>query len=155
MFLETYIGEVNAIVKFPIHAPALPVSSKVYGSSCLLAPPRPSINLQTHQEPQTLPTMGLFNKRNTAAPADTTTATGTPQHREKKGIFASKGQHGGARAWNSRPTFGAWIKATALDIVTMAVLGAIGLGVYFADPAPSRSFPGGSPYSAFLTRRKC
>lgn len=26
----------------------------------------------------------------------------------------------------------------------MAVMGAIGLGVYFADPAPSRSFPGES-----------
>ncbi|KAF9697130.1 hypothetical protein EKO04_005104 [Ascochyta lentis] len=85
--------------------------------------------------------MGLFNKKNTAAAADTTTATGT-HHREKKsGIFANKNAHGGAGAWNSRPTFGAWIKATALDIVTMAVLGAIGLGVYFADPAPSRSFP--------------
>ncbi|KAJ8110591.1 hypothetical protein OPT61_g6606 [Boeremia exigua] len=85
--------------------------------------------------------MGFFSKRNTAAAADTTTATGS-HHREKKaGIFGSKNEHGGARAWNSRPTFGAWIKATALDIVTMAILGAIGLGVYFADPAPSRSFP--------------
>ena len=87
--------------------------------------------------------MGLFNKRNTAAAADTTTATGT-HHREKKaGVFAPKNGRGGAQAWNSRPTFGAWIKATALDIVTMVVLGVIGLGVYFADPAPSRSFPGG------------
>ena len=84
--------------------------------------------------------MGLFNKKNTAAPADTTTATGSHEPREKKGIFASK-HHGGEKAWNSRPTFGSWIKATALDIVTMAVMGAIGLGVYFADPAPSRSFP--------------
>ncbi|MBA7490545.1 hypothetical protein ES702_01083 [subsurface metagenome] len=30
---------------------------------------------------------------------------------------------------------------TWLDIVTMAALGAVGLGVYNADPAPSRSFP--------------
>lgn len=88
--------------------------------------------------------MGLFNKKNTAAPVDTTTATGSHQHREKKGIFASKHHHGGDKPWNSRPTFGSWIKATALDIVTMAVMGAIGLGVYFADPAPSRSFPGKS-----------
>src|SRR5690242_9415626 len=86
--------------------------------------------------------MGLFNKRNTAAPADTAAATGS-HHREKKAsVFGSKNEHGGARTWNSRPTFGAWIKATALDIITMAILGAIGLGVYFADPAPSRSFPG-------------
>jgi diacylglycerol diphosphate phosphatase/phosphatidate phosphatase len=47
----------------------------------------------------------------------------------------------GSPSWNSRPTFGQWIKATALDIVTMAIMGAIGLGVYMADPAPSRSFP--------------
>lgn len=85
--------------------------------------------------------MGFFNKRNTAAPADTTTSTGTPRREKKAGIFGSRNEHGGARAWNSRPTFGAWIKATALDIITMAILGAIGLGVYFADPAPSRSFP--------------
>ncbi|KAG9206962.1 hypothetical protein G6514_000253 [Epicoccum nigrum] len=85
--------------------------------------------------------MGLFNKKNTAAAADTTTATGTHHHEKKPGIFAKKNHHGGAQSWNSRPTFGAWIKATALDIVTMAVMGAIGLGVYFADPAPSRSFP--------------
>jgi diacylglycerol diphosphate phosphatase/phosphatidate phosphatase len=89
--------------------------------------------------------MGLFNKRTDAAAADTTTATGT--HEKKPGIFARKngtgvgGAHHEGRTWNSRPTFGQWIKATALDIVSMAVLGAIGLGVYFADPAPSRSFP--------------
>lgn len=28
----------------------------------------------------------------------------------------------------------------AVDLLTMAALGAIGLGVYFADPAPTRSF---------------
>ena len=88
--------------------------------------------------------MGLFNKKNTAVAADTTTATGTPHHEKKAGIFAKKNHHGGAQSWNSRPTFGSWIKATALDIVTVAVMGAIGLGVYFADPAPSRSFPGKS-----------
>ncbi|KAG6040798.1 hypothetical protein E4U41_007015 [Claviceps citrina] len=40
----------------------------------------------------------------------------------------------------SRPTFGQWLKCTVLDIVTMIVLGAVGLGVYMASPAPSRSF---------------
>lgn len=83
--------------------------------------------------------MGLFNKKNTAAPADTTAATGT-HHREKKASKPGR-EHGGARSWNSRPTFGQWIKATWLDILTMAIMGAIGLGVYMADPAPSRSFP--------------
>jgi len=41
----------------------------------------------------------------------------------------------------SRPTFGQWLKVTGLDILTMIVLGAVGLGVYMAKPAPTRSFP--------------
>ncbi|GAO15359.1 uncharacterized protein UV8b_07080 [Ustilaginoidea virens] len=41
---------------------------------------------------------------------------------------------------HSRPTFGQWLKLTGLDIATMIVMGAVGLGVYMADPAPSRSF---------------
>jgi diacylglycerol diphosphate phosphatase/phosphatidate phosphatase len=42
---------------------------------------------------------------------------------------------------STRPTFGQWLKRTVLDLVTMLIMGMIGLGVYFADPAPSRSFP--------------
>jgi diacylglycerol diphosphate phosphatase/phosphatidate phosphatase len=52
--------------------------------------------------------------------------------------------HGGVHesySMSTRPTFGQWLKRTVLDIVTMAIMGAIGLGVYFAEPAPSRSFP--------------
>ncbi|KAG5994101.1 hypothetical protein E4U43_003318 [Claviceps pusilla] len=41
---------------------------------------------------------------------------------------------------HSRPTFGQWLRHTALDIVTMIVMGAVGLGVYMVRPAPSRSF---------------
>ncbi|KAL5115060.1 hypothetical protein ACEQ8H_007035 [Pleosporales sp. CAS-2024a] len=87
--------------------------------------------------------MGFFNRRPAPAAADTATATGT-RHEKKGGLFGHKEPRvngHGAHSWNSRPTFGQWIKATALDIVTMAVMGAIGLGVYMADPAPSRSFP--------------
>ncbi|KAK5096406.1 hypothetical protein LTS08_007662 [Lithohypha guttulata] len=43
--------------------------------------------------------------------------------------------------FNRRPSFGQWIKMTWLDILTMAAMGAVGLGIYNADPAPSRSFP--------------
>lgn len=43
--------------------------------------------------------------------------------------------------FNRRPSFGQWLKFTWLDILTMACMGAIGLGVYKAPPAPSRSFP--------------
>ena len=89
--------------------------------------------------------MGFFNRRAAPVDANTTTATGAPVHTEKKGIFGRKHEAhmiNGSPAWNTKPTFGQWIKATALDIVSMAVMGAIGLGVYMARPAPSRSFPG-------------
>ncbi|KAF9484873.1 prenyl diphosphate phosphatase [Pholiota conissans] len=36
---------------------------------------------------------------------------------------------------------GAWIRLHGFDIITMALMGALGLGIYFADPAPTRSFP--------------
>jgi len=88
--------------------------------------------------------MGFFNRRPAPAAADTTTATGTHHQEKRGGIFGRKDNHHahhGGSSFNTRPTFGQWIKATALDIVSMAVMGAIGLGVYMADPAPSRSFP--------------
>jgi hypothetical protein len=59
--------------------------------------------------------------------------------------------------YNRRPSFGQWLKYdhlpcpsqsiltpirfTWLDILTMVIFGAIGLGVYRAHPAPTRSFP--------------
>jgi len=99
-------------------------------------------NNTNHGSPKTI--MGLFKKRNTPAAVDTTTATGTHPHEKKQGIFGKReSKHGptGSPSYNSRPPFGQWLKATALDIVTMAAMGAVGLGVYMADPAPSRSFP--------------
>jgi len=39
-----------------------------------------------------------------------------------------------------RPTFGYWLRHTWLDLLTMVVMGAVGLGVYMAPPAPNRSF---------------
>lgn len=38
-------------------------------------------------------------------------------------------------------TFAAALRLNILDLITMALMGAIGLGVYFADPAPTRNFP--------------
>ncbi|WWD20735.1 hypothetical protein CI109_105211 [Kwoniella shandongensis] len=38
-------------------------------------------------------------------------------------------------------SLGRWIRLHAVDLITMAAMGAIGLGVYEADPAPTRSFP--------------
>jgi diacylglycerol diphosphate phosphatase/phosphatidate phosphatase len=43
--------------------------------------------------------------------------------------------------YNRRPSFGQWLKFTWLDLLTMACMGAIGLGIYNAHPAPTRSFP--------------
>ncbi|KAI1001537.1 hypothetical protein K3495_g6667 [Podosphaera aphanis] len=42
---------------------------------------------------------------------------------------------------STKPTFSQWIKVTWLDIITMLCMGVIGLGIYFARPAPSRLFP--------------
>ncbi|KAI1115547.1 phosphatidic acid phosphatase type 2/haloperoxidase [Nemania sp. NC0429] len=49
------------------------------------------------------------------------------------------------QAWSSysmatRPSFGQWLKVTWLDILTFIIMGAIGLGIYEAPPAPTRSF---------------
>ncbi|KAI9772377.1 MAG: hypothetical protein M1835_006272 [Candelina submexicana] len=90
--------------------------------------------------------MGIFSRRARAdgpvasTTAANTTATGNGHshaHHEK----TTNRVHGGHGHLNSRPPFGQWLKATWLDILTMIALGAIGLGVYNADPAPSRSFP--------------
>jgi diacylglycerol diphosphate phosphatase/phosphatidate phosphatase len=92
--------------------------------------------------------MGPFGKRRHQEPVDAQAAPTTTASRSRGGLFS---RNRGTRAdkhhaytpysMSSRPTFGQWLKHTVLDIVTMAVMGAIGLGVYFADPAPSRSFP--------------
>ncbi|KAH6897983.1 prenyl diphosphate phosphatase [Coprinopsis sp. MPI-PUGE-AT-0042] len=47
-----------------------------------------------------------------------------------------------AATHSSRPPFtmGSWFKRHGFDILSLAVMGAIALGVHFAGPAPSRSF---------------
>ncbi|KAJ6611751.1 phosphatidic acid phosphatase type 2/haloperoxidase [Mycena sp. CBHHK59/15] len=37
--------------------------------------------------------------------------------------------------------FGTWTRLHGVDLITMALMGALGLGIYKAPPAPSRSFP--------------
>lgn len=85
--------------------------------------------------------MGVFSRRaqsvdaNTATAAGTTPAT-TATPREKipragggvMGMFRGK-EHGTyPETRNSRPTFGQWLKQTWVDLLTMIILGAIGLG---------------------------
>jgi hypothetical protein len=96
--------------------------------------------------------MGLFSRR--AAPADTniTTAPGTVPSARNRPAYddphlpvnpsttrpvdkdverQSGGRHHSTHpnTLSSRPTFGEWLKGTWLDILTMAILGALGLGV--------------------------
>ncbi|TPX09926.1 uncharacterized protein E0L32_008948 [Thyridium curvatum] len=75
--------------------------------------------------------MGFFNRRRDAA------ATNNGVVRERR---HGRHHHGEPYPMATRPTFGQWLKATWLDIITMAAMGAIGLGVYMAKPAPTRSF---------------
>ncbi|PTB42584.1 hypothetical protein M441DRAFT_95214, partial [Trichoderma asperellum CBS 433.97] len=90
--------------------------------------------------------MALFGRRarspsRAAAPAaDNTTTTTTT----RRGWGFGRGGHGSrhqAYSMHTRPSFGQWLKFTWLDILTMVAMGAIGLGIYEAKPAPTRSFP--------------
>ncbi|KAF8758393.1 Acid phosphatase Vanadium-dependent haloperoxidase [Rhizoctonia solani] len=57
--------------------------------------------------------------------------------REKPAGHPGAGDGYGRRAFS----FGRWLRLYGVDLITMAAMGAIGLGVYWAKPAPSRSFP--------------
>jgi hypothetical protein len=124
----------------------------------------PSFNLSTttftHPTPyEKQPTMGILDRftRRGAATDNTNNApisthnNGTTARHHEKGIHDHQDGY-----LNRRPTFGQWLKGTWVDILTMIALGAIGLGVYEADPAPTRSFPinfvdGVSSHTIFLT----
>ncbi|KAI1813782.1 acid phosphatase/Vanadium-dependent haloperoxidase [Poronia punctata] len=74
--------------------------------------------------------MGFFNRRDRA---------------DRNGHVAN-GHRSGPTAANTytmstRPSFGQWLKVTWLDILTFIIMGALGLGIYMAPPAPTRSFP--------------
>ncbi|KAM0691073.1 hypothetical protein Q7P36_009844 [Cladosporium allicinum] len=101
--------------------------------------------------------MPFFNKKPQAADANTATAVGNNNNApgtEKsglKGLMSRRNREPaqptqeqaayGHDNLNRRPTFGQWLKGTIVDIITMVIMGVIGLGVYYAPPAPSRSFP--------------
>ena len=80
--------------------------------------------------------MGLFSRRTEPADANTATAVGREKHgrngimsrRERKHRGKSPATHGDGTL-NKRPTFGQWIKVTWPDILTMVVMGVVGLGV--------------------------
>ncbi|KAL8388162.1 hypothetical protein RB599_003075 [Gaeumannomyces hyphopodioides] len=57
-----------------------------------------------------------------------------------RGLFGRRRHPAEAYSMAKRPRFGLWLKHTWLDILTMALLGALGLGVYMLRPVPNRSF---------------
>ena len=65
--------------------------------------------------------MGLFSRRR-HDPSPGNGSTARNHTREKYNIDSGH--------FNRRPSFGQWLKATWLDILTMALMGAVGLGVY-------------------------
>ncbi|KAL6408885.1 phosphatidic acid phosphatase beta [Ilyonectria robusta] len=65
--------------------------------------------------------MGFFNRNR-----ETTT-------RDHRLAGKSHSRHHEPYSMSTRPTFGQWLKHTWLDILTMAIMGAIGLGVSHAS----------------------
>ncbi|KAG8897996.1 hypothetical protein FRB99_007730, partial [Tulasnella sp. 403] len=51
------------------------------------------------------------------------------------------GNEKGGRGFMTGFTFGGWFRLHIPDLITMLFMGMIGLGVYFAKPAPTRNFP--------------
>jgi diacylglycerol diphosphate phosphatase/phosphatidate phosphatase len=72
--------------------------------------------------------MGIFSRKPREGPVvANTTQTDKTRHghtrKERRGPVVLP--------MDRRPTFGQWLKATWLDILTMAIMGIIGLGVCF------------------------
>jgi diacylglycerol diphosphate phosphatase/phosphatidate phosphatase len=77
--------------------------------------------------------MALFGRR----PRDGTATNG---HHANGQTTRTRGGYAEPYSMATRPTFGQWLRYTWLDILTMVIMGAIGLGIYEAHPAPTRSF---------------
>ncbi|KAK5138493.1 hypothetical protein LTR08_000079 [Meristemomyces frigidus] len=97
--------------------------------------------------------MGLFARRTRPADLNTAAVGGNASNNDiemrqpNKISRRERRQHDNSElvhnndTVNSRPSFGQWIKVTWPDILTMIAMGLIALGIYKANPAPSRSFP--------------
>ncbi|KIW84922.1 hypothetical protein Z517_00310 [Fonsecaea pedrosoi CBS 271.37] len=83
--------------------------------------------------------MGFFSRRTNNPASNGHTKNGHALRHEKRNHRPVFDIDSGD--FNRRPSFGQWLKFTWVDILTMAAMGAVGLGVYEAKPAPSRSFP--------------
>ncbi|RYP02248.1 hypothetical protein DL764_005890 [Monosporascus ibericus] len=74
--------------------------------------------------------MGLFRKQPGAGNASNGHSKATRRHERTPETYTM----------STRPSFGQWLKHTWFDIVMMACMGALGLGIYMARPAANRSF---------------
>ncbi|RYP78018.1 hypothetical protein DL769_003290 [Monosporascus sp. CRB-8-3] len=75
--------------------------------------------------------MGLFRKQPDAGPASNGHSKANLRREHTPDTYTM----------STRPSFGQWLKHTWFDIVMMACMGALGLGIYMARPAANRSFP--------------
>ncbi|OLN89035.1 Lipid phosphate phosphatase 1 [Colletotrichum chlorophyti] len=80
--------------------------------------------------------MGFFNRR----PREEAPVDGHANGHRNGGITGSRRHAAEPYTMSRRPSFGQWLKGTFLDIITMICMGALGLGIYMAPPAPNRSF---------------
>ncbi|CAK4030018.1 acid phosphatase Vanadium-dependent haloperoxidase [Lecanosticta acicola] len=85
--------------------------------------------------------MALFKHRVKSANANTATSAAQKGEKNRPATTAGTRRSYDNNMLNRRPTFGQWLKATLFDILTMIAMGAVGLDIYEAPPAPSRSFP--------------
>lgn len=99
--------------------------------------------------------MGIFNRHPRQEPTATTGHSNGHGTATKAPFWGRKQQHGHGNGYNKghnghvgetysiskRPSFGQWLKATWIDILTMVAMGLLGLGIYEAKPAANRSFP--------------
>lgn len=81
--------------------------------------------------------MAIFGrKKQHVSPDGPVAATTAPT---TKGARKSHGPSSPYYSMATRPSFGQWLKYTWLDILTMAIMGAIGLGVCHVPPATTTS----------------
>lgn len=85
--------------------------------------------------------MGFFTRRREEpAPGQTAPVEAIAENKQptqRRGLFSNFGNRHQTignhetyvLAYSRRPTFGQWLKCTWFDILTMAIMGAIGLGV--------------------------
>jgi diacylglycerol diphosphate phosphatase/phosphatidate phosphatase len=78
---------------------------------------------------------------NTATPLATRKPVPATNGANEAGYGASYHNDAPTGAYGAKFSFGQWARLHIVDLLTMAAMGAVGLGVYEARPAPTRSFP--------------